>query len=265
MHCEDADSSESDVSSAYFDCGRQPKQRLRRQGGVDSERKLRVSAVGIGRGIAMYSRSLRAATAAVAFLMAGCHQLQSDYNDFLTTQQNNSEAFWAWASVCGDYKDQVYYIYDFGDGFKAGYAQILAGGLPCPPTLPPEKYWYIKYQTTAGRERIDAWFAGHEAGVATAMQDGVQDENKIPLSPYRRAQMQGQHGCPTCYPPMGTAPAMDYEAVPPTPALEEAVGEPPLEFAEPVTEAEMEEEAYADEEMVSPVNYHFTDEVTDQE
>lgn len=212
----------------------------------------------------MCSRSLRAATVLVALLMAGCHQLQNDYNDFLTTRQINSEAFWAWRDYHGAYKDQVYYIYDFGAGFRAGYAQVLAGGDPCPPTLPPEKYWYIKYQNPAGRERIEAWFSGHEAGVAAAFQDGAQDGNKIPLSPYRRAQMQGRGGCPTCYPSMEAAPAYDYESVPPMPAPDAVQGEMPEGFIEPVTEVSDEE--YVDE-AVAPVNYGFAEDedVVDQE
>lgn len=209
----------------------------------------------------MCSRSLCAATGLVAFLLAGCHQIQNDFNDFLTKHQNRREASHVWRDCHTAYRDQVYYIYDFGDGFRAGYAQVLGGGDPCPPTLPPEKYWYIKYQTPTGRERIDAWFSGHEAGVATALQDGVQDGNRIPLSPYRRAQLQGQGGCPTCFPPVQINPANDYEMVPPTPADEGVTGEYPTESEEPVTEA-MDREF---EGEVEPVDYRFSDAVVDQE
>lgn len=217
----------------------------------------------------MFSRSLCAATAGVALFMAGCHQLQSDYNDFLTSRSNASEAFWAWADVHKDYEGQVFYIYDFGDGFKAGYAQILGGGDACPPTLPPEKYWYVKYQNPAGRERIDAWFSGHEAGVSTALQDGVQGGNKLPMSPYRRAQLQGMNGCPTCPAPAHAAPAYDYDSVPPMPRPDAAPGEIPVEPLAPLTQADAELEEYEAPEVVESewvrTSYHAADAAAEQE
>ncbi len=208
----------------------------------------------------MCARSLRAATGLVALLLAGCHQFQNDFNDFLTKHRNLREASHVWRDCHGAYEDQVYYIYDFGDGFRAGYAQILAGGDPCPPTLPPEKYWYIKYQSPAGRERIDAWFSGHESGVATALQDGVNDANRIPLSPYRRAQLQGQGGCPTCFPSTEATPEYDSESVPPTPVDEGVTGAFPAESTEPVIESATSE--YTTE--VAPVSDRQVENFADQ-
>ncbi len=233
----------------------------------------------------MCTRSLRAATGLmVAFLLAGCHQFQNDLTDFMTAQQIRREASGVWRDCSWAYEDQVYHLGDFRDGFRAGYAQILGGGDPCPPTLPPKKYWGVRYQSVEGRERVDAWFSGHETGVATALQDGVQDESRIPLSPYRRAQLLGNGTCPSCYPPMMADPVQeDYEtAPPPAPAAEGVTGEVPLE-AEELTEAmdaevapavdmstdlelEAENEVGVEFEVpVAPVDYRFADDAVDQE
>lgn len=228
----------------------------------------------------MSSRSLRAATGLVALLLAGCHQIYNDITDFRMARRVNREASHVWRVCSYAYEDQVYHLDDFRDGFRAGYAQVLGGGDVCPPTLPPKKYWSIRYQSQEGRERIDAWFSGHETGVATALQDGVQDEVRIPLSPYRRAQLQGNGGCPSCFPPMITEPADQYETVPPTPADEGVTGRFPLEDEMPVAEAEdavFEEEPVPEEieldaemeaefeEAVTPVEYRSETDVVDQE
>lgn len=211
----------------------------------------------------MGSRSLRATTGLVVFLLAGCHQIHNEVNDFLAVRRIQGEASRVWRECRYAYEDQVYHLDDFRDGFRAGYGQILGGGDPCPPTLPPKKYWSVRYQSAVGRERIDAWFSGHETGVATALQDGVQDGFRIPLSPYRRAQLQGNGTCPTCFPPMEAAPAIEYESVPPTPVDEGVTGELPLEAEESLTEA-METELETEVE-VEPVDYRFADDAVDQE
>ncbi len=222
----------------------------------------------------MCSRSLRAATIVAASLMAGCHQLQSDFTDWRLSKQIRRDASQAWDDCNDVYRHDVYYLSDFGDGFEAGYAQILGGGDVCPPTLPPEKYWKARFQTAEGRDKIDTWFAGHEAGVATALQDGVGGANKIPLSPFRRAQLAGYRSCPSCYPSADTGPAYnyDFQAVPPTPEQEMAPGEPVTEADEMPAEEEYSDaefvepaEVEIENEPVAPVNYRFADDTTVQE
>lgn len=242
---------------------------MRRQGG----RRPADTSVGVGRilaGIAMYSRKLCAATVMAASLMAGCHQLKSDFTDWRLSRQINGYAADAWDEYEDAYEAEIYYMDDFGDGFRAGYAQILAGGDVCPPTLPPTRYWKARYQTQDGRDRIDTWFAGHEAGVATAMQDGIGGIHKIPLSPFRRAQLAGSRSCPTCFPPAETAPTYDYEAVPPTPpgeVTQQQYQEMPAEFSDAaaLVPAEVEVETDVEQVPVAPVNFGFADDAAVQE
>jgi hypothetical protein len=213
----------------------------------------------------MYSRSLCAVTVVAASLMAGCHQLKSDLTDWRLSRQIRGYADDAWSEYGDAYTAEIYYTSDFGDGFKAGYAQILGGGDVCPPTLPPTRYWKAKFQTQEGRDRIDTWFAGHEAGVATAMQEGIGGVNKIPLSPFRRAQLAGGRSCPTCFPPADAMPIYENHTVPPTPQSEEAPMQPLTEYdempAEEFSDADVLEPA--EEQTVSPVNYRFAAEIAE--
>lgn len=222
----------------------------------------------------MYSRSFRAVTIVAASLMAGCHQLKSDFTDWRLSRQISGYADDAWDDYKDCYTADIYYMDDFGDGFQAGYAQILSGGDVCPPTLPPPRYWKAKYQTQEGRDKIDTWFAGHEAGVATAMQEGLSGVNKIPLSPFRRAQLAGGRSCPTCFPPAESSPTYELQTVPPTPKLEAAPGDvteyqdmpaEELSDASMIEPAEVEVETDVETVPAAPVNFEFADDVVEQE
>ncbi|HET6425637.1 MAG TPA: hypothetical protein VFG20_18250 [Planctomycetaceae bacterium] len=204
----------------------------------------------------MDSRCLCAVTILTASLMAGCHQLKSDLTDWRLSRQIAGYANDAWSEYGDVYEADIYYIDDFGDGFKAGYAQILAGGDICPPTLPPPRYWKAKFQTQEGHDQIDTWFSGHEAGVATAMQEGVGSVNKIPLSPFRRAQLAGGRSCPTCFPPAEAAPAHDYEEVPPLPPgdLTQYLEPPVLENSSAVVLPSSDQDVGLDAEPLPPTS-----------
>ncbi len=185
----------------------------------------------------MAKKLLRAALVGAVLLPVGCHQLQSDYNDCVTAKRDTMQAQMAWWRCHKAYKGQIDYLQDFGAGFRAGYLDILNGGAGCPPTLPPENYWYVKYQNATGKERIAAWFAGFSEGVAVATSEGVRGQNYIPLSPFRQAQMQSWAHGPSGD-PIGTAPAMPAhpEMIPPAPGAGGAVpAEEALPLAPPVT------------------------------
>lgn len=71
---------------------------------------------------------------------------------------------------------------DFGEGFRAGYRDVAAGGDGCPPPLPPRKYWQWKYQSPEGQAKIAAWFSGYPYGAAAAEQQGAGNWREIPVS-----------------------------------------------------------------------------------
>lgn len=158
-------------------------------------------------GDAMASRVICSILAAAALLFAGCRQMQSDLNDFLTIKRDECSALRTWKRYRRDYEGSVHYLHDFGFGFQRGYMDVAAGGSGCPPVVPAEEYWCVKYQTASGEERIDAWFQGYNEGVAVAEQLGVRGRNYIQISPFRRAQLAN----------LPTAAGPGYAPIPPTP------------------------------------------------
>jgi hypothetical protein len=173
---------------------------------------------------------LRAALVGTVLLPAGCFQLQSDYNDYVTAQKDNWQASRAWRRCDANYKGQIEYIHDFGAGFRAGYLDVLNGGAGCPPTLPPAEYWGVRYQNETGKQRIHCWFAGFSEGVAVAESEGVRGQNTIPMSPFRQSQLQTHQTGPSYDPTMhGT------ETIPPAPGShhEQALPLAPVTQQEP--------------------------------
>jgi len=73
-------------------------------------------------------------------------------------------------------------LYDFGEGFRAGYRDAAAGGNGCPPPLPPRNYWSWKFQSPEGQAKIAAWFAGYPHGAKAAEEDGAGNWRQIPVS-----------------------------------------------------------------------------------
>jgi hypothetical protein len=110
----------------------------------------------------------------------------------------------------------VEYLHDFGFGFQRGYMDVSAGLSGCPPVVPAEEYWCFKFRSASGQERIAAWFAGYDAGVAVAEQSGVRGRNYLAISPFRRAQLAG---IPTAAGPgIPLSPAPHLEPLPLAPA-----------------------------------------------
>jgi hypothetical protein len=71
---------------------------------------------------------------------------------------------------------------DFGRGFRAGYYDVALGGNGCPPPLPPQRYWSVRYMSITGREKTEAWFAGFRYGAMVAQQDGIGTFLELPTS-----------------------------------------------------------------------------------
>jgi hypothetical protein len=113
--------------------------------------------------------------------LSGCNQLQDCINEELTNLSICHRAKCAWCECRYNYMDCQDYLWDFGCGFRYGYAAVLGGGDGCPPTLPPRKYWGPCYQTPEGHAAIVAWFDGYQHGAAMAMADGGSS-GSIPTS-----------------------------------------------------------------------------------
>jgi hypothetical protein len=74
------------------------------------------------------------------------------------------------------------YSTDYARGFKYGFADYLyAGGNGNPPPQPPSHYWCVRYQTPAGYEAIQDWFAGYRQGALAAKQTGLRESVIVPL------------------------------------------------------------------------------------
>src|SRR5262249_5519672 len=64
----------------------------------------------------------------------------------------------------------VVYSPAYARGFKDGFIKTLAeGGRPIPPVVPPWRYRRTKYQTPAGYQAIEDWYAGFSHGTAAAV------------------------------------------------------------------------------------------------
>ena len=73
------------------------------------------------------------------------------------------------------------YARHFERGWKQAYYDVSRGADGCPPSVPPESYWSIKYQNPEGCRRIAAWFEGYECGVLAAQRDGRQLFADVPI------------------------------------------------------------------------------------
>lgn len=149
----------------------------------------------------MGARGIRLLVAAAALSsVLGCSQFHAELNDFATKFRDKAVALKAWCRAYPNYKGEVYYVYDFGDGYQTGYIDVMAGRLACPPTLPPQKYWCLGCQSATGKARIDAWFQGYEAGALAADAEGVRGQNYVHISPFRRMPFTNSMGYMTPVP-----------------------------------------------------------------
>ncbi|MBX3441674.1 MAG: hypothetical protein KF774_04645 [Planctomyces sp.] len=114
--------------------------------------------------------------------MSGCYQLNDCVNQHVSSCCNRHYAMKAWCACRGNYVDCQDYLWDFGAGFRQGYADVAGGADGCVPTLPPRKYWGACYQNDDGRCAVAAWFDGYQHGAAVALADGAGGYSRIVTS-----------------------------------------------------------------------------------
>ncbi len=68
---------------------------------------------------------------------------------------------------------------DFAAGFEQAYVDLAENRAPQPPSVPPSKYWSAYYRSCAGREKVEDWYAGYQAGLDRGLRGGVSRFNRI--------------------------------------------------------------------------------------
>jgi hypothetical protein len=75
------------------------------------------------------------------------------------------------------------YSRDYACGFKAGFCDYLdAGGDGQPPAVPPFRYRLAGYDSPAGHQAIEDWYAGFRHGAFVARASGLRELSVTPLS-----------------------------------------------------------------------------------
>lgn len=181
---------------------------------------------------AMRRGPLAAALAALAALAcgAGCRTFWHDafrnlaetpvrgVDAYCTTIDCRAEAQKAWAQVEASLPAGETASPDFAKGFQDGFAEYLdIGGKGQPPAVPPFCYQLRKYQSVAGHQAIQAWYAGYAAGADAAKASGLRELIVIPLSapPINVLPLGPQP--PPWYPPWTRLPAREVPPRPPQP------------------------------------------------
>ncbi len=95
---------------------------------------------------------------------------------FMISHRNSTMAAKAWHCQKGNFCNPSS---AFKDGFYDGYAAVAKGGVVCPPTTAPSKYWGWMYQSSNGQSAVNDWFAGYPMGVQAARQDCIGDWSQI--------------------------------------------------------------------------------------
>jgi hypothetical protein len=182
-------------------------------------------------GIIVTWRRLKWSLVITSLLPVGCHQIETECHDFMAMKRDECDAAFAWHQCRKAYKGQVEYLEDFAYGFKSGFMNIASGGNGCPPTLPPDYYWSVCMQSGEGECRVQTWFDGYSAGVLEAETRGIRNRNKIPLSNYRKWQLNREVVAPVAM-PAGHHGGGVYE-VPPAPAVPGVPAVPAMEASAP--------------------------------
>lgn len=131
----------------------------------------------------------------------------------------------AWAEVCAANPRHAFSVH-YEDGFKDGYVDYLyAGGNGHPPAMPPRRYWKAKFQTPAGYQMIEEWFAGFAHGSAVAMASGYRAYIPVPSSAPAETSPDDRPAGKRPVPPP-PAPADAPEVLPPPKVDAPPPGEP---------------------------------------
>lgn len=121
-------------------------------------------------------------------------------DDFVVGWRNYVWANKAWHARKAEHACEPQ-LYDFGEGFRAGYRDAAGGANGCPPPLPPRNYWSWKFQSPEGQAKIAAWFAGYPHGAKAAEEDCAGNWRQIPVSHVIEQQYSpefGQAQIPRC-------------------------------------------------------------------
>jgi hypothetical protein len=111
--------------------------------------------------------------------LSGCYPILSNVQQYEIDVRDRWYAQRAWSRVCRDHEHQEY-RWHFRDGFKAGYRAGASDPDACPPSVPPQKYWSVRYQNPVGRAKVQAWFEGYSYGIIESHVDGVHYYSQIP-------------------------------------------------------------------------------------
>jgi hypothetical protein len=123
---------------------------------------------------------LPVALTAIVLGSTGCHNSYQGYrynhclDKYLARKRASIQAWYVWRQ-CAD-QCPCGRIRDYRRGFIDGYCGVALGGDGCAPVVPPNRYWGWRYQDADGAECVAAWYEGHPAGVAAAMQAGSHYE-----------------------------------------------------------------------------------------
>lgn len=102
----------------------------------------------------------------------------------------------------------------YAAGFREGFIDYVdAGGTGEPPYLPPFRYRKTRFQTDAGIEVVEDWYAGFRHGSAVAQASGLREKVLVPL-PGSADPAGSVHSSPVEQPAL--APAGPRTLPPPT-------------------------------------------------
>ncbi|MCI0464486.1 MAG: hypothetical protein L0Z62_46740 [Gemmataceae bacterium] len=103
-------------------------------------------------------------------------QALEDFSESVRNRKLSDSAWNAVLAAGGTYSQ------DHAAGFRDGFTDYLrAGGTGGAPTLPPRRYWKVRYQTPQGARAVADWFAGFRHGAAMAMASGYRQWVTIPV------------------------------------------------------------------------------------
>jgi hypothetical protein len=104
-------------------------------------------------------------------------------NRWCACLRNRRTANAAWEQYSEQINPGQKYPDHYVRGFKQAVADYLeAGGTGALPPIPPRQYWGVWYQTPAGHQAVEQWFAGYSQGATMAQERGFRHWITVPSS-----------------------------------------------------------------------------------
>ena len=176
--------------------------------------------------------------------LSGCSGIQECLDEHCNSMHTELTGMEAWARWSWCY-NELTHPKDFACGFRAGYLDVVNGGVGCQPTLPPKQYWKACYRNAEGHCRVNQWFEGFSHGAVAAEQDGANVYGHIPMSPTAQANFatmtqpapvydwSGSQAPPA---PMASPAPVGTQNYQPLPSAQPAVPDPtPTDDDDPLT------------------------------